>query len=208
MKSPFSLPALGCVCVLLAGILAGGPALAEQADREKPMNIESDSLRYEDQQQLSTFTGRVVATKGTIVMRGARLEVRQDAAGNQFGVMHAEPGKRAFFRQKREGLDEYIEGEGDTIEYDSKADTVRFVRRAEMRRLAGSTVQDEVTGAVIVYNNLTEVYTVDGAPRSSGATSAGSNGRVRAILAPRGVPVPASGAESAVPLRPSTGQKK
>lgn len=206
MKSSFSFSALGCAGVLLAGFLAGGAAWAERADREKPMNIESDTLRYEDQQQLSTFTGRVVATKGTIIMRGARLEVRQDAAGNQFGVMYAEPGKRAFFRQKREGLDEYIEGEGETIEYDSKADTVRFVRRGEMRRLAGSTIQDEVRGAVIVYNNTTEVYTVDGAPRAAGAP-AGSGGRVRAILAPRGTPAPASESES-VPLRPSTGSQR
>jgi lipopolysaccharide transport protein LptA len=33
------------------------------------MNIEADALRYEDKQQLSTFTGNVVVTKGTIVMR-------------------------------------------------------------------------------------------------------------------------------------------
>ena len=77
-------------------LLALGPAVvhAERADRDKPMNIEADALRYEDQKQLSTFTGKVVVTKGTIVMRGARLEVRQDAAGNQSGTMFAEPGKR------------------------------------------------------------------------------------------------------------------
>ncbi|MBY4598808.1 lipopolysaccharide transport periplasmic protein LptA [Ottowia caeni] len=192
------------VLLLLLSVFAGS-VRAEQADREKPMNIESDALRYEDQQQLSTFTGRVVATKGTIVMRGARLEVRQDAAGNQFGVMHAEPGKRAFFRQKREGLDEYVEGEGETIEYDSKTDIVRFLRRAEMRRLTGATVQDQVTGAVIVYNNTTEVYTVDSAPRAGGSGQVG--GRVRATLAPRGAPTPAP-AEPGVTLRPSMGQPK
>ncbi len=202
--SPSSLWAGLCLVLLLLSALVGS-VRAEQADRDKPMNIESDALRYEDQQQLSTFTGRVVATKGTIVMRGARLEVRQDASGNQFGVMHAEPGKRAFFRQKREGLDEYIEGEGETIEYDSKTDMVRFLRRAEMRRLAGATVQDQVTGAVIVYNNTTEVYTVDSAQRAGGSGQAG--GRVRAILAPRGATVPAP-SESGVPLRPSMGQTK
>ncbi|MBK6614637.1 lipopolysaccharide transport periplasmic protein LptA [Ottowia sp.] len=198
---------------LLAGLfvlLAAAPALAERADRDKPMNIESDTLRYEEQKQLSTFTGRVVVTKGTIVMRGARLEVRQDAAGNQNGTMFAEPGGRAFFRQKREGLNEYIEGEGETIEYDGKADSVRFVRRAEMRRLAGATLQDEVMGSVIVYNNTTEVYTVDGAPRSAGAPSSAPGGRVRAVLAPRGqggAAAPAAGESApapAVPLRPST----
>jgi lipopolysaccharide export system protein LptA len=198
---------------LLAGLFAllvAAPALAERADRDKPMNIESDTLRYEEQKQLSTFTGRVVVTKGTIVMRGARLEVRQDAAGNQNGTMFAEPGGRAFFRQKREGLNEYIEGEGETIEYDGKADSVRFVRRAEMRRLAGATLQDEVMGSVIVYDNTTEVYTVDGAPRSAGAPSAAPGGRVRAVLAPRnqgGAVPPAAGEPApapAVPLRPST----
>ncbi|HRN75844.1 lipopolysaccharide transport periplasmic protein LptA [Ottowia sp.] len=187
-------------CSLLALCLfLALPAWAERADRDKPMNIESDALRYEDQKQLSTFTGRVVVTKGSIVMRGARLDVRQDAAGNQFGTMVAEPGQRAFFRQKREGVNEFIEGEGETIEYDGKADTVRFLRRAEMRRLAGTQVLDEVMGAVIVYNNTSEVYTVDGTPRSSGAPSAAPGGRVRAVLAPRG----GGGAGSASPAAPA-----
>lgn len=185
-------------------------AHAERADRDKPMNIEADAGRYEDQKQTTTFTGRVVVTKGTIVMRGSRLEVRQDANGNQFGTMFAEPGQRAFFRQKREGLDEYIEGEGETIEYDGKSDIVRFIRRAEMRRLAGATVQDEVLGSLIVYNNVTEVYTVDAGARASGAPSAAPGGRVRAILAPRnngaapaGTPAAPASAASA-PLRSST----
>ena len=202
---------------MVGGVAAGLLALtftplahAERADRDKPMNIEADTGRYEDQSQVTTFTGRVVVTKGTIVMRGARLEVRQDAAGNQSGTMFADPGKRAFFRQKREGVDEYIEGEGETIEYDGKTDIVRFVRRAEMRRLAGATVQDEVMGSLIVYNNVTEVYTVDAGARASGAPSAAPGGRVRAILAPRNTgatpaatpSAPASGASA--PLRSST----
>lgn len=194
----------------LLALTAAAPALAERADSDKPMNIEADALRYDDKQQLSTFTGRVVVTKGTIVMRGGRLEVRQDAAGNQSGTMFAEPGKRAFFRQKREGVDEYIEGEGETIEYNGKADTVRFVGRAEMRRLVGATAQDEVMGGVIVYNNVTEVYTVDGGARAGGgAASASPGGRVRAILTPRNqgaapaASAPAAGASAAAPLRPS-----
>ena len=181
-------------------------AHAERADRDKPMNIEADAGRYEDQKQLTTFTGRVVVTKGSIVMRGSRLEVRQDANGNQSGTMFAEPGQRAFFRQKREGLDEYIEGEGETIEYDGKSDIVRFIRRAEMRRLAGATVQDEVMGSLIVYNNVTEVYTVDAGSRAAGAPSAAPGGRVRAILAPRNpasAPAAAPAPAASAPLRPS-----
>lgn len=201
-RHPFVVPAWRRWALGALLVLAAVPALAERADRDQPMNIEADALRYEDKQQLSTFTGNVVVTKGTIVMRGARLEVRQDSAGNQSGVMFGAPGKRAFFRQKREGVNEFIEGEADSITYDGKSDIVRFVRHAEMRRLVGTTLQDQVTGDVIVYNNRTEVYTVEGAPHQAGTPAAGS-GRVRAVLAPRNAasqPAPA-----ALPLQPAPG---
>ena len=112
-------------------------ALAEKADRGKPMLIEADALRVDDLKQITVASGKVVVNKGSILIRGARVEVRQDPEGYQSGTVTAEPGARAFFRQKREGLDEFIEGEGETIAYDGKADTVRFVRRAEMRRNLG-----------------------------------------------------------------------
>jgi lipopolysaccharide export system protein LptA len=186
------------LAVTLVLALAGATAHAEKADRAKPMNIEADALRYDDLKQTSVFTGRVVVTKGTIVFRGARIDVRQDAEGYQHGVVTAEPGKLAFFRQKREGVDEFIEGEGETIEYDGKADRVKFVKRAEMRRYRGATLADELTGNLIVYDNTTDVFTVDGGPASSPATG----GRVRAVLAPR------PGASAAVTppaqLRPSS----
>jgi lipopolysaccharide export system protein LptA len=177
---------------LFALLLLAAPAWAERADRDKPMQIEADAMRYEDQKQLSTFTGHVVVTKGTIVLRGGQLEVRQDAEGNQYGLLRAEPGKRAFFRQKREGLDEYIEGEGNTIDYDGKSDTMHIVGNAEMRRLAGATLQDRALGAVIVYNNTTGVYTVDGPVRAGGQSSAAPGERVSVMLTPRQQPASAA----------------
>jgi lipopolysaccharide export system protein LptA len=174
--------------LIAASTLCAGLAGAEKADRNKPMNVEADALRYDDSKQVSVFTGRVVLTKGSIVIRGARIEVRQDAQGNQFGVVSAESGKLAFFRQKREGLDEFIEGEAQTIEYDSRADTVRFSSQAQLRRLRGAVLNDELTGGVILYNNTTDVFSIDGAPAQDG----GAAGRVRAVLAPR----PASGSSA------------
>lgn len=189
--------------VAAALALAWLPAGAEKADRSKPMNVESDALRYDDLRQTSVFTGRVVLTKGTIVIRGAKVEVRQDAEGYQYGVVTAEPGQRAFYRQKREGLDEYIEGESLTIEYDGKADKVKFIGNAEMRRLRGAQLNDEVTGSLITYDNTTEVFTVDGGPAAGAPANPG--GRVRAVLAPRNAasaPAPSSAAPAR--LRPST----
>jgi lipopolysaccharide export system protein LptA len=184
---------------LLAAVLlatAGVAAQAEKADRNQPMNIEADALRHDDLKQTSVFTGNVVLTKGTILIRGARIDVRQDAEGYQYGVVTAEPGKRAYYRQKRDNVDEYIEGESEVIEYDGKADRVKFIRKAELRRYRGATLADEMIGSLITYENGTDVFTVDGGPASPQP-----GGRVRAVLAPRD---PAS-APAAAPARAAPG---
>lgn len=183
--------------VLVALMAASGWAWADKADRNKPMNIEADSLRYDDVRQISIATGRVVITKGSIVMRGAKIEVRQDPEGYQYGVVTSGADARAFFRQKRDTVDEFIEGEGDTIEYDGKADTVRFVQKAQLRRLRGSALADEITGAVIVYENLTDRFTVDG---NAGKTATGAPaGRVRAVLTPKQDVAPATAPAASAP---------
>lgn len=192
MKIPYLQPLLFVLCTAL-----GGVALAEKADRDKPMNVESDALRYDDLTQTSVFTGRVVLTKGTIIIRGAQLTVREDPEGYQYGVAIAEPGKLAFFRQKREGLDEFIEGESETIEYDGKADTVKFIKNANLRRYRGATLNDDFTGAVIFYNNTTDVFTVDNVA-AKGRPGAPA-GRVRAMLTPK----PDAAASAAKPAAPS-----
>jgi lipopolysaccharide export system protein LptA len=185
---------------LIAIALLVSNAHAEKADRNKPMNIESDALRYDDLKQSSIFTGRVVLTKGTIQIRGAKLEVHEDEQGYQFAVVTAEPDKLAFFRQKREGVDEFIEGEGETIDYDGRADTVKFISKGQLRRYQGVRLNDEFNAGIIVYNNTTDVFTLDGAPAAGVKGSVGQPGapagRVRAMLTPK--------PEAATTLAPST----
>ena len=157
-------------------------AVAEKADRDKPAHIEADSLSHDDLKQVSIFTGRAVLTKGTLVLRGARIEIREDADGYQHGVVLPEAGKRAFFRQKREGLNEFLEAEGARIDYDGRADKVTILDQAEVRRFRGAVLADQMNGQRIVYENLTDVFSVDG--QIPGQASA-PTGRVRATLVPR-----------------------
>ena len=173
------------------------------------MNAEADALRYDDLKRSSVFTGNVVITKGSTVVRGARVEVSQDPKGYQLAVATAAPGKLAYYRTKRDGVDETIEGEGERIEYDSRTDVVKFSRRAVVRRYGGATLLDETTGAVITYDNTTDVFMVDGGAQNRSA--ANPSGRIRAMLSPRSpVSAPAAGPSPAAPaagsapvLRPS-----
>ncbi|MBX9794371.1 MAG: lipopolysaccharide transport periplasmic protein LptA [Burkholderiaceae bacterium] len=209
LSHPCQVSGLRLFALLFSAAALGPVAHAEKADRLKPLNIEADNGRYDDAKQIGVFTGNVVVTKGTMSMRAAKIEVRQTPDGAQFGVATAESDKRAVFRQKRDGLDEYIEGEGERIEYDGKADTIRFINRAVIRRFRGATLADETAGSVIVYDNTAEVFSVVGG--AAAATPSNPSGRVRAVLTPREVPAAADAAsQPGVTLRPSTslGEKR
>jgi lipopolysaccharide export system protein LptA len=176
---------LTCVAMTSAALLPGQAARAEQADRNRPMNIEADRLDHDDSKKLSVFQGHVVANKGTIVFRGDTLQVREDEKGYQHGLLLPLQGQRAFYRQKREGVAEFMEGEAERIEYDGQKDRVTLSGRAELRRLRGNTLSDEIQGQVIVYDNLNDQFTVDGVPRGTAPAPGTPRSRVRAVLAPK-----------------------
>jgi len=195
---------------ILVLALSGMPSTvrAERADRAKPLQVEADAGRYDDLRQVGVFTGNVVVTKGTMVLRAQQIEVRQTPDGFQSGIATSQAGRLATFRQKRDGVDETIEGEAERIEYDGRSDTVRFINKAVVRRLRGSTVADETTGNLITYDNVAEVFNVSGGSSAASATNPG--GRVRAVITPRegteGAAPPAAPAASratSTPLRPA-----
>jgi lipopolysaccharide export system protein LptA len=188
--------------------LSVSSAWAEKADRDKPLNANADAMKYDDLKQTSVFSGNVIITKGSILMRGGRVDVRQDPQGYQFATITSNGNAQAYFKQKREnGVDEWIEGVADTIEYDGKADKVRFVKNANLKRLRGATMNDEIAGGLVVYDNTTDVYTVDG-----GAGQGGSGGRVSAVLGPKSTATAAPAPAPQGTLRQSTtigtGEKK
>jgi len=173
-----------CAGALCAGFLSwpSAPARAEKADREKPVNLEADRVTVDDVKQLATFEGNVVMTQGTLQIRGDRMEIRQDKEGFKYGVTW---GNLAYFRTKREGVDEYIEGWAERIEYDGRADKTQMFNRAMMKR-----TEDEVHGNYISYDGQTEFYQVIGGG-SKAATANNPDGRVRAVMQPKGTDKPA-----------------
>jgi len=191
-------------------VLAAPPASAERADRTKPLSVAADRQgTFDLLKQVIVFNGNVVITKGTLVIKADRVEVREAPDGYRTAVAVGSASQPATFRQKRDGVDEHIDGQADRLEYEEKGDVVRFVNNAIVRRLRGATVGDEITGSQITYDNTTEVFSVTGGTPSNTAGSPG--GRVRAVLTPReGTPAAAEQAASQPPLRlsPSLGESK
>jgi len=156
-------------------MLPWSPAcLAERADRDKLIHLEADQVLMDDAQQISTFTGNVRLSQGTLLIRGDKIVVVQ----NKDGFKHATAyGNTAEFRQKREGLDEYVEGYGERIEYDTRTETLNFYGKARLKRDL-----DEVSGENITYSAKTEIFQVNSSSASSGNAP---QQRVRAVLQPK-----------------------
>lgn len=186
---------------LLALALTAGPVLAEKADRLKPMVFTAEKRgRLDGVNQRTELEGNVVITKGSLLLRAEKVDVKETPEGFHLAHAFGAAGQPVHFRQARDTPGEAIEGLADQLEYDTRSETVRFIGNASVRRLRGATVADEVTGAVIVYDSRTEVFTLEG-----GNASPNPNGRTRIVLMPREVPdAPASGPAPGLPLQPST----
>ena len=175
--------------VLLAFAL---PAAAERSDRNKPVNLESDTVDINDLTKVSVYQGNVRLTQGTLLITGDKLVVTQDDDGLSKGTATGNP---SYFKQKREGVDELIEGWAQRIVYDAKRDKVEMHTQARIKR-----GPDEVRGDVIIYEGQTESYRVIGG--KDAATEYNPKGRVRAVIQPKrpaSTPKPGEG----LPLKPS-----
>ena len=169
------------LALTIVAVLPHGAAWADKADRSQPVVFAADAARVDESKRVNILTGNVELTKGTMLIRADRVEVRQNADGTQTATATGGQGGRSYFKQKREGVDEVIEGEAEKIVYEGRDDTVNFTTRAEMRRLTAGRKTDEVNGQAIRYDNKTSVYQVMGAP-SDGSKPAG---RVKGVITPR-----------------------
>lgn len=156
----------------LSAALLASPAHAEKADRDKPINLEADTVTLDDIRKISVYEGNVILSQGTLMLRADRVQVTQNAEGLDKVVASGRP---VSFRQKVDGRDEFIEGYASRIEYAGATSQLELIGEARLRRNG-----DELRGAQISYNANTEFYKVIGQPDAK--TPAG---RVRAVIRPK-----------------------
>jgi lipopolysaccharide export system protein LptA len=153
-------------------------AFAEAADRDKPIELEADTVTVNDAKKTSTYTGTVILTQGTLIIRADKLVVREDKEGFQHSTSTGNP---TTFKQKREGKNEYMEGSAQRIEYDGRMDKVQLYTKAWVKR-----GEDIVYGDYISYDANAEYAEVIGGAKSESAGS--GSGRVKAIIQPKNKP--------------------
>jgi lipopolysaccharide export system protein LptA len=175
---------LALVATLLMGA-AALPALAEKADRSKPMEVISDgqqSASVDLKSKVTVISGNVVITQGTLQIKADRVEVRENPPGRYQAHALGSTVRPATFRQKRDRVDEIVEGEAARVEYDGAAEKVRFIGNAKLRQVHPSGPPDEANAAVITYDQRSDTIVFEG---GAPATPGGAPGRARLIFIPR-----------------------
>ncbi len=167
--------------LLLAFALIGvvPHALAEKADRDKPINFQGDSLGGNTDTKISDLIGNVVITQGTLTIHADRIQFHQNPDNS---VSATATGNPVSFRERRDDVDEYYEGFAQRIVYDGSKRVVELFDRALLKRTG-----DELRGNYISYNAETNVYKAEGRPDSrpppAGEPPLGS--RVRGVFLPQ-----------------------
>jgi len=166
--------------VALACASACAPAaLAEKADREKPINYQADTGDVNYQTKVGTLIGSVIITQGTLTIHADKVILRQNPDNSLSATAFGNP---VTFREKRDGVDEYYEGVAQRAEYDGQKRFLELFDRALLRK--GT---DEIRSNYISYNAETEFFKAEGRPdtRPPGAGEPPLGARVRGIFQPQ-----------------------
>ncbi|WP_163370991.1 lipopolysaccharide transport periplasmic protein LptA [Endozoicomonas acroporae] len=148
-------------------------AMALPADRQQPIQIDSDTADIDNKKGVSVYRGDVVMTQGTTRITGDVITIytrdreltRVIAQGNK---------ARAYYEELQPGEQGIVQAWGNTIRYDVDSDQIELIKNAQL-----SQKGDTFTGEKIDYNLTLQTVNAKGTP------SQGDNGRVQMVIQPR-----------------------
>ena len=158
---------------LIVALMISFDVLSEKSDKDKPIEIEADSMTVDDSKSTSIYEGDVILTQGTLIIKADTLIVREDKQGFQHSTSI---GKPTTFKQKIEGSDKFIQGKALRIEYDGHMDKIHLYKNAEVKR-----GDDIVVGDYITYDANAEIAQA----MSNNSSTSGKKSRTKAIIKPK-----------------------
>ena len=167
----------GFLFALALSLTAAPDALAEKADKEKPINFSAEQPAEVDfEKRVGTLKGNVVITQGTITIRADRIDFKQNPDNSMSATAYGNP---ITFRQKKDDSDEYYEGYAQRAVYDGQKDLLELFDRALLKQ--GT---DEIRSNYIAYNSSTGIFRAEGRPNAPGVAE-GPGERVRGVFQPK-----------------------
>lgn len=192
------MPALRLIrTALLCLAAATGTAWAAKADRTRPLVIDAgDGAIVGDKSPGRVeVQGPVLVSKGSLLMRAARLVATDVGGGYRVQALAAEGGA-VQIGMDLEQPGTRMEAQAEQVDYEEVSGLLRLTGNARLRQLAGGQMQRELTGNQIVFDTVKEAVLADGKPQAGKP----GEGGLRMILMPPAA-ASAAAAASGVPLQ-------
>jgi len=164
--------------LLLSNLLATTSAYALPGDKDQPVEIEADQVKFDERSGISTYTGSVVVVQGSLHATADKVTVY--TVNDELTKVVA-TGKPATFRQRPRLDKEEVHGKGARIEYYADSEKVILTVNAELEQ-EGNLLR----GQRIVYDGTNDVATAGGgATTAEGTATPSTNERVRITIQPK-----------------------
>lgn len=144
-------PSLSSFLVAITLALLPLQLSAFTADSNEPIKIQSDRAELDEQKGLSTYTGDVVVTQGTSILKSDKVIVYS----NDKGLVKLEAfGTPAQFSQQENESSPITHGYGNTIIYTQADEILTLTDNAKLEQ-----GKNTFSGKEIIYNTVSRIVT-------------------------------------------------
>ena len=154
--------------------------MALSSDRDQPINLEADAADIDDLKGISIYTGNVILTQGSMVIKSHKLTLYNDKNNElEKAVAVGTDKKLATFKQRPEGKDKDFRARSRTMIYYLSKDKIHLLKKAYVWQ-AGDTF----SGDKIIYDTKNETVIASSIKNKNGKP-ASSDDRVRVTIQPK-----------------------
>jgi len=155
--------------LMVLALLLPGFAAALTSDREKPIQIEADSMAIDESKGVSIYQGRVSYVQGTVKMTADKVTIY--SVDGEFHRFEAE-GKRVNYRQLLDDDKGELQAKAQVINYHAQQGHILLQGNAHIMR-----GEDEFSGNHIEYDANADVV--------NARKAANGGERVQVVIQPR-----------------------
>ena len=154
--------------------------MALSSDRSQPIDLEADSADIDDLKGISIYTGNVILTQGSMVIKSSKLTLYTNKDRElEKAIAVGSDKKLATFKQRPEGKDKDFRARSNTMIYYLKKDKIHLIKNAYVWQ-AGDTF----SGDKIIYDTKKETVIASSKKNKEGKpVSSGS--RVKVTIQPK-----------------------
>ena len=178
-KAGSGCPLLPSILLFFISLFVPLSLMALDKGSEQPINLEADSADIDDLKGISIYSGNVILTQGSMVIKSGKLTIHHDKNRNlEKAVANGSDKVLATFKQRPQGKNADFRARAKTMIYYLKKNKIHLLKKAFVQQDG-----DTFSGDRIIYDTKKETVTAS-SKKVKGKKKKNTN-RVRVTIQPK-----------------------